>query len=112
MRRIAHINHSTLIRVFALFMLSVMTTLLVGKSVHTYIHITHACEQNADSEGEYDHHDCKICNFEQSTFDGVEESPKILLASAACSVCFKYFLSDFSTEILARSSRAPPQSII
>ncbi|MFI3315907.1 MAG: hypothetical protein R3Y04_09645, partial [Rikenellaceae bacterium] len=41
MRKVACVNHSTLIRFTALFMLSVMVTLLVGSSVHTYIHSTH-----------------------------------------------------------------------
>ncbi len=43
------LNRETFIKLVTLFMISVMATLLVGTSVHTYIHSTHSCEHSSDS---------------------------------------------------------------
>lgn len=95
-------------------MLSVMMTLLVGGSVHTYIHSTHSCEHSSDSCGgeEHNHHDCKICSFELSFFDRVDNVVITFVVCLLSTLLVGYIPPNININIVARTSRAPPYSII
>lgn len=95
-------------------MLSVMVTLLVGSSVHTYVHSTHSCEHSSESCGGEGHndHDCKICNFKLSLFNKADEVVVTFVIILLSTLLVGYIPQNINVNILTGTSRAPPYSII
>lgn len=112
MRRDRCISYSTLTKLVALLMLSVMVTLLVGRTAHICTHSTISCKHSSDDESGHNHKDCKICHFELSFFDRVDEMYIQHISSTPSIVVVGYTQKSHSVNILTQTTRAPPESII